>query len=159
VAEALEADEAGRTIPDDDLSAVRLAKLYVAYLCWTEDADATAADPLFWTSELLDILIQREPGLALEIVLACVDEASSPADVAVVAAGPLEDLIARQGAAVIDLIEEAAARSARVRYALSGVWPQGRADSPVWARILAARAPGPDLDRGDPLLPAGEATV
>jgi hypothetical protein len=155
VAEALGLDDTGTAaLPDGDLPVPRLAELHMAFLSETAEAEEPALHPLFWTYDLLDSIVRRNPGLALEVVLACLDRATSPEDVAQIAAGALEDLVAHHGEHVIDRIEQAALASARVRYALSGVWPQGRGGGPVWPRILAARAPGPDMDRGDPLPPA-----
>lgn len=73
-----------------------------------------------------------------------------------IAAGPLEDLIAEHGAAVIDRIEREARQSPRFCFALTGVWPQGNQRSPVWARVEAARAAAKarGIDAGGPLPPA-----
>jgi hypothetical protein len=60
--------------------------------------------------------------------------------VIMLAAGPLEDLIADHGQTVIERIEREARHSARFRFALTGVWPQGQTENPVWPRIEAARA-------------------
>nr|WP_112323252.1 hypothetical protein [Oceanibium sediminis] len=70
-----------------------------------------------------------------------------------IAAGFLEDLLNLHGPAVIARIEDTAARSARMRYLLSGVWASD-IDQPTWARVLAARAPGPDMEKGAPQPPA-----
>ena len=62
----------------------------------------------------------------------------------------MEDLIASHGADFIDRIEADADASPRFRYLLSGVW-KSQTPALLWARIEAARAPGPDMDAGDPL--------
>ncbi len=73
--------------------------------------------------------------------------------VVMLAAGPLEDLIADHGATVIDRIEREARQSPRFRFALTGVWPQGNRQSPVWTRVEAARAAAmaTGIDAGGPL--------
>ena len=70
-----------------------------------------------------------------------------------VAAGPLEDLIAHHGAAVIDEIEALAGRAPRFAYALTGVWAQDNDGTLLWARIEAARRDVAGLDSGAPLPP------
>ncbi len=152
VAEVLGLEAEGlAALPDRDLPVERLADLHLNFLAETAEAKDATDHPLVWTWSFLDGLVRRHPGLALDVVLACVDRADSAEVMAQVAAGALEDLIAHQGDLVIDRIEQAATGSPRVRYALSGVWPQGRGGGPVWSRILKVRAPGPDMDRGDPL--------
>lgn len=73
-----------------------------------------------------------------------------------IAAGPLEDLLTVQGPAYIDRLEDQARRSARMRYALTGVWTQDLPEEDVRARIDAARLAAMDsgLDIGAPLPPA-----
>ncbi|KFE36905.1 DUF6869 domain-containing protein [Thioclava atlantica] len=73
--------------------------------------------------------------------------------VVMLAAGPLEDLIADHGADFIDRIEREARHSARFRFALTGVWPQDEGDTALWARIEKARALAMDsgIDMGGPL--------
>ncbi len=86
--------------------------------------------------------------LALGVVLISISRAETERCIALVSAGSLEDLTASHGDQVIDRIEHETKTSKRMRYALSGLWPQGHADTPVWARIMTARAFGPDMDRG-----------
>jgi len=73
--------------------------------------------------------------------------------VVMLAAGPLDDLIADHGDAAIERIEREARHSARFRFALTGVWPQDNGKTPIWARVEAARAAAmpSGIDAGGPL--------
>jgi len=53
-------------------------------------------------------------------------------------AGPLEDLLAMHGPAIIDRVEAEAARDPTFAKLLGGVW-QNRMTDEVWARVQAAR--------------------
>jgi len=93
----------------------------------------------------------NHPDLCFALVLACLPRITTPDQASILAAGPLEELVAQQGDAMIGRIEDMARMSARFSYVLSGVWPQGRQDSPIWARVLKARESGPLMDDGGPI--------
>ena len=57
------------------------------------------------------------------------------------AAGPVEGFLGRFGEAVIERVEEEAARNPKFRQVLHGVW-QHQMSPEVWARVQAARAAG-----------------
>lgn len=57
--------------------------------------------------------------------------------IAVLAAGPLEDLTDDYGPAFIERIEAESRRNARFRNLLGGVWQSSSSD--IWARIAACR--------------------
>jgi len=79
-------------------------------------------DEYGWATRYLDDLVRDDPQEALSLTLTLIDAAESDKLLAVVAAGPLEDLLTKQGTAVIDRIEEESRRNDKVRLALSGVW-------------------------------------
>ncbi|TCP42972.1 DUF6869 domain-containing protein [Rhodovulum marinum] len=141
----------GRTDPAEDLALAGFAALYLEFLRATMEADDPAAHPLVWTYALFSELAEGAPALAFDAFLACLARCETAEEVAFLAAGPLEDLIAGNGAAVIGRIEAEAAENPRMRFALSGVWPPDGGPALLWARVRAARGSGPDIDRGDPL--------
>ncbi|MGC9419367.1 MAG: DUF6869 domain-containing protein [Rhodovulum sp.] len=145
------AQATGRAAPAEDLALAGFAALYLDFLRATMEADDPAAHPLVWTYALFSDLAEGAPALALDAVLACLARCETAEEVAFLAAGPLEDLIAENGAAVIDRIEAEAVENPRMRFALSGVWPPDGGPALFWARVRAARGTGPDIDRGDPL--------
>ncbi len=57
---------------------------------------------------------------------------------ALLAAGPLENLLVWHGAAFIDRVEEEARRNSRFNDLLGGVWRQSM-PSEIWSRVEAAR--------------------
>lgn len=154
VAEALLVDES--TLPPGDLPLDRLAERYLAYLRAGEDEAPPPDDhPDAWTSDLFFELTQDHPELGLAATVETIRICDTPEDVAVIAAGPLEDLIATHGAVLIDEIEDRAVRDPRFAYALTGVWPQGRDGTLLWARVEAARRGIQGLDDGAPVPPNG----
>jgi hypothetical protein len=56
----------------------------------------------------------------------------------VLAAGPLEDLLADHGAAIIVRVEEEARRNPRFNLLLGGVWRNSMTHD-IWQRVEAAR--------------------
>lgn len=149
VADALGIPEAD--LPAGDLPLDRLAERFLDYL---HAGDDTAPDhPDAWTFALFDDLTRDHPALALAATAAVLAACETPEDVADIAAGPLEDLIAAHGVTVIDDIEALAARAPRFAYALTGVWNREAAPL-LWARVEAARAGIVGLDDGAPLPPA-----
>ena len=135
-------------LPPGDLPVSRLAERWVGYLRATREDDAPQDHPEVWTFAVLADLARAAPDLCVDVILAALPLCQGPDDIALVAAGPLEDVIATHGAAIIDRIEAAAPQSARLRLALSGVWPQGSAGTALWQRVQAARGGDPGLDEG-----------
>ncbi len=139
-------------LPPGDLPVARFADRWMGWLRATQGDAQPEAHPEFWTFALFGALAGRAPDLCLDAVLDSLALATTPEEAALIAAGPLEDLIAANGPAVIDRIEAEAAARPRFRYALTGVWAEGSAGTPLWQRIEAARS-GPSLDSGAPLPP------
>lgn len=153
VADALGVDEAA--LPPGDLPLDRLAARFLAYLrAGDDDTPAPPDHPDAWTFALMDDLTRDHPGLGLAAACAALAACDSPDDVALVAAGPLEDLLTANGAAVIGAVEARAATAPRLAYALTGVWPPENGAPLLWARLRALTADIPALDDGAPLPPA-----
>ena len=97
--------------------------------------------PLWWTVErFINILGGEETSEAEDAWKAILRilELDPPDEVlAVLAAGPLEDLIDDYGALFIDRIETESRRNPRFRQLLGGVWKGSSAD--IWARVEACR--------------------
>lgn len=138
-------------LPPGDLPVSRLAERWLRFVRETAESDAVQDHPDFWTFALIDDLARTAPDVCLDLVMAALPLCRTPEEVALVAAGPLEDVITANGAAVIDRIEHLAAREPRLTYALTGVWLRGTTGTPIWRRIEAARAHAPAIDSGAPL--------
>lgn len=141
------------TLPPGDLPVARLAELWIGW--YREAAPGTSrTHPDEWTFDLFDSLAREAPGLCLDTILAVLPMCRTAAEVAFLAAGPLEDVFCRHAPDVIDRIEAEARRTPRLRYALTGVWPQDDIDeTPLWQRLEAARR-GPQIGDNAPLPPA-----
>lgn len=91
-----------------------------------------------WVDEALALAVTHDPDYALEIILG-INQSDLPNHKrAILAAGPLEDLIAYQGVVTIDRIEEEAKRDPSFASLLGGVWQSATIDD-VWKRIEACR--------------------
>lgn len=91
-----------------------------------------------WADDLIMEATHNDAEYALQIIFAIheLDPDHEAADV--FAAGPLEDLLAYQGAYVIDEIERRATNDSSFAFVLGGVWKNIIPD-PIWNRILACR--------------------
>lgn len=134
--------------PEDIRTLEALVSLWLAQNAVEPESD----DDFPWSAACL-FELRDHPELVWSFVRQALSQASTIWQVVMLAAGPLEDLIADHGAEFIDRIEREARHSPRFAYALTGVWPQGEADNAIWARIERARATAmmSGLDAGGPL--------
>jgi len=107
-----------------------------------------------WAPECVAELILESPNLALDFILQALPLFETDEDVAVLAAGPMEDLLGYHSESLIDRIEAEAAENGRFRLLLSGVWGRNNVRIEVWRRLQKAIGNGPWLD-GDPRRPQG----
>ena len=95
-----------------------------------------------WT--LVD-LVWDDPGTAWQAIKAVVrhyqiddyyslDATEAQTVVGLLAAGPIEDLLSREGASFIDAIEAEAKADKRFAWALGGVWQSTTPDD-IWSRV------------------------
>ena len=95
--------------------------------------------PLWWAVEKAIYATGNTSGDELfEFILAVLEKDPPDTVIAVLAAGPLEELISCSGRDYIDRIELEAARNPKFRHLLGGVWKASTVDS-VWNRIEAVR--------------------
>ena len=87
----------------------------------------------FWAWTVLETLVEDRPDVAWPMLLELIRRAPDE-HLDSIAAGPLEDFIAKHAARVIDVIEAEAARNGRLRLTLAGVW-QNATPASVWARV------------------------
>lgn len=100
------------------------------------------------------MLAPEAPDACLDACLALLELEPTDEELPFFAAGPLEDLVIKNGPVVIERIEAEAQANPRFRYMLSGIWGESRTDPLVWKRIQAAIQPGPHMD-DDPRTPQG----
>ena len=83
-------------------------------------------------------IVHDDLEVAWPAILEILQRASTEDQVAVLAAGPLEDLLAFHGPEFIDRVECEAARNPRFRQLLGGVW-QNRILLEIWERVQKVR--------------------
>ena len=111
---------------------------------WVAGQDAVEGSPAYknnwWAiSKVINwAILDNEPELLWRFILATYNRELSDIARAVLAAGPLEDLLSRHGPDYIDLVEGLARKDARFNYLLGGVWRLDMTDE-VWERIKAVR--------------------
>ena len=89
-------------------------------------------------SEVLDWALDGDGDRLWEFILEVYKRDLPDKVVGVLAAGPLEDLLAKRGVDFIDRIEELARKDPRFNYLLGGVWRNTMTDE-VWQRVQAIR--------------------
>ena len=89
-------------------------------------------------SEVSDWALTGEGDRLWEFILAAYKRDLPDKVVAVLAAGPLEDLLAKQGAEFIDRVEELARKDPKFNYLLGGVW-RSNMTAQVWQRVQSIR--------------------
>ncbi len=97
-----------------------------------------------WASKKLDDLISvdskdgEEAEIAFSVILAILDRLLPGKALALLAAGPLEDLLVHHGSAFIDRVEERARLDPVFNELLGGVWQNAMSDA-IWERIQVTR--------------------
>jgi hypothetical protein len=80
----------------------------------------------------------KDPVRALDIIIKILQNNASDDIQMNLSAGPLEDLLVRNGNQIIDKVEEFAKKDSNFNELLGGVWKNNITDS-VWERIEAVR--------------------
>jgi hypothetical protein len=86
--------------------------------------------------EVLDWMLEGEGDRLWPFILKVYKHDLPDEVMAVLAAGPLEDLLAKRGADFIDRVEELARKDPKFKYLLGGVWRNSMTDE-VWERLQA----------------------
>lgn len=89
-----------------------------------------------WVMDAMDTMRSSNPEAFLDLLLVILDMDSTDFISGNLAAGPLEDLLAKHGLRVIGRLEDAAGKDDRVRLVLGGVWKNVIPDT-VWDRVQA----------------------
>lgn len=93
-------------------------------------------DALFWAWEQVNDLCSNDPDAAFAFILAVLAHDQSARTLANLAAGPLEDLLARHPHEVIERVEAQAKSDPQFAHLLGGVWKNTIPDD-VWKRVQA----------------------
>ena len=100
------------------------------------ESNKSGEDSTFWAYEELDDICRNDPDLCWELILEILRIDQSDRVVGNLAAGPLEDLLVRHGAKMIDRVESQARKDRRFKNLLGGVWKNAMSDD-VWSRVKA----------------------
>jgi hypothetical protein len=104
-----------------------LTRAFIQY--WTGD------EASIWVLAKLFEYSEKKPQLALDVILLLLDRAPSEEVLGFVGAGPLQDLIAANGATAIDRIAHEAMTNPRLADSLNGIYRINTPDD-VWRRIV-----------------------
>jgi hypothetical protein len=129
----------GNTRMDEIASDPRLKEIAEAWIEEHKDHRDERRAPIGWAYRELNTLCVGDPDAGLAVVWQICRKNSSDPILEVLAAGPLENLLARHGKVVISRIVELARQDAGFRRLLGGVW-SGGIDKTVWAQIRAVRS-------------------
>jgi hypothetical protein len=88
----------------------------------------TKDSSLYWAWEAVDDAM-HELAHGLPLCLGLIEASENDAELAYVAAGPLEDLLMRVGAPAANALEEPVRSSIKARRALAGVWLSPEAEA------------------------------
>jgi hypothetical protein len=103
------------------------------------NAEHPARDSNWWAIEqVLDWTLENEGEQLWRFIVVAYKRELSDKATAALAAGPLEDLLAKHGPEFIDRVEELARKDPQFNYLLGGVWRNTMTDE-VWQRVQAAR--------------------
>ena len=110
---------------------------------WIEGQDAgKGADEHksnWWAIEqFMDWALHGEADLLWTFVLSTYNRNISDRVVSVLAAGPLEDLLAKHGPEFIERVEQLARQDKKFNFLLGGVWRNSMSED-VWKRVQAVR--------------------
>ena len=94
-----------------------------------------------WASDRMHSILEGAPEIAWELIVELIDRAPSDDSLSFFAAGPLEDLLSKDGPAFIDRVEGRAATNERFRRAVGMLRRLGMADD-VWARVTECQSSG-----------------
>jgi hypothetical protein len=94
-------------------------------------------DSLFWAHMRLDEILDNDAEHCWQIINEIREIDSSDFLLSNLAAGPLEDLLARSGGAFIERIEKLAQKDEKFRRLLAGLWKNNIPDE-IWARVQGA---------------------
>jgi hypothetical protein len=117
-----------------------LKEIVDAWIAATEAEEGSPEYEANWwaISQVIDWSLDREGEQLWQFITAAYKRDRSPRIVGALAAGPLEDLLAKQGPGFIDRVEELARKDPDFNYLLGGVWRNAMTDD-IWQRVQTAR--------------------
>jgi hypothetical protein len=109
-----------------------LAENWIAF--WKATEDSQERTNLYWVMDREYDLMQDEPEQVWQLILAVLKRSDSNEIQEVLSAGPLEDLLAKHGDAIIESVEAEAKLNPMFAKLLGGVWKSSMTDE-IWNRV------------------------
>src|SRR4051794_30376417 len=119
-------------MPKDDEKDEDLARAWIAFEKAEKKTDAYRA--LFWAWERMHYLTNRLPHKAWQVILLIWSMDQSVSTIQNLSAGPIENLLAKNGEQMIGMVEVEARRDPSLARLLGGVW-KNRMSEEVWQRL------------------------
>jgi hypothetical protein len=111
---------------------------------WIKHHEETWGDDhseLHWTDDyLINLLLNNKIEELWRFVIQTYREDLSQEVISILAAGALEDILARKGEEYIGRVELLAANDPKFKYLLGGVWQNTMSDE-IWSRVIKAAEP------------------
>ena len=119
---------------------VELDRIITAWIVAQQAKQGSPEHETNWwaVSEVIDWTLEGNGDRLWQFVLEIYKRDLPDEIIAVLAAGPLEDLLAKRGVDFIDRIEELARKDPKFNYLLGGVWRNTISDE-VWQRVQVIR--------------------
>ena len=117
-----------------------LNEIVDAWLAGTEADEGTPERESNWWAieQVIDWSLDRQGEHLWRFITTVYKRDLSDTAIGVLAAGPLEDLLAKQGPEFIERVEELARKDPKFNHLLGGVWRNSMTVE-VWERVQAAR--------------------
>ena len=117
-----------------------LDKIVTAWIAAQQAKQGSPEHATNWwaVSEVMDWELESHGDRLWQFILEIYKRDLPDKVIGVLAAGPLEDLLAKRGVDFIDRVEELARKDPKFNYLLGGVWRNAMTDE-VWQRVQAIR--------------------
>ncbi|SEA31003.1 hypothetical protein SAMN05216562_2548 [Microbulbifer marinus] len=101
---------------------------------WEFESGDPRRDQYEWVEDIEYEFVYEKPNEALDLILTIMNFSQSNAIKEVLAAGPLEQVLAQHGPKIIERVERLAQEDEKFAGLLGGVWKNSMA-SDVWVRV------------------------
>ena len=130
-------DQARGPAPMDEAELKQIVDGWIVYA--SLERDSPEGEPHYWAFQMvMDWSLEGEGERLWPFILMAYQRDMNDKAEGMFAAGPLEDLLAKQGPEYIDRVEELARRDPKFNDLLGGVWRNTMTDE-VWQRVQAVR--------------------
>lgn len=119
---------------------IELSRVVDAWIKYEEAEDGSPEREENWwaVEQTMDWWLEGDPESLWQFVLIAYKREMSNKARAILAAGPIEDLLAHFGPAYIDRVEQLAREDSQFNWLLGGVWRNSMTDD-VWQRVQHIR--------------------